>query len=130
MRISDWSSDVCSSDLPSLGSPGLLRRRQVRGLSRHRHRHNRATSTRAENRAPCEVRFAHWSVEPPPHGPHDRDDAYRVSRCQTQLRDPDARSRPFQTRSEEHTSELHSLIRISYAVFCLKQTQPTTTSFP
>src|SRR3546814_9890635 len=29
-------------------------------------------------------------------------------------------------RSEEHTSELQSLMRISYAVFCLKQKKPTT----
>src|SRR3546814_5535652 len=28
---------------------------------------------------------------------------------------------PFYSRSEEHTSELQSLMRISYAVFCLKQ---------
>src|SRR3546814_5773220 len=36
-------------------------------------------------------------------------------------------------RSEEHTSELQSLMRISYAVFCLKKkkkTQPTTTTTP
>src|SRR3546814_5163234 len=30
-------------------------------------------------------------------------------------------------RSEEHTSELQSLMRISYAVFCLKKKKPTTT---
>src|SRR3546814_1232582 len=32
----------------------------------------------------------------------------------------------FVPRSEEHTSELQSLIRISYAVFCLKKTRPKT----
>src|SRR3546814_2040734 len=31
-------------------------------------------------------------------------------------------------RSEEHTSELQSLMRISYAVFCLKKKKPVTTS--
>src|SRR3546814_6861624 len=31
------------------------------------------------------------------------------------------------TRSEEHTSELQSLMRISYAVFCLKKKKPITT---
>src|SRR3546814_964942 len=31
-------------------------------------------------------------------------------------------------RSEEHTSELQSLMRISYAVFCLKKKKTTTTS--
>src|SRR3546814_1654624 len=33
----------------------------------------------------------------------------------------------FQERSEEHTSELQSLMRISYAVFCLKKKKPTQT---
>src|SRR3546814_7979757 len=32
----------------------------------------------------------------------------------------------FDLRSEEHTSELQSLMRISYAVFCLKKKKPTT----
>src|SRR3546814_2128312 len=32
---------------------------------------------------------------------------------------------PFRTRSEEHTSELQSLMRISYAVFCLKTKKNT-----
>src|SRR3546814_10893579 len=34
-------------------------------------------------------------------------------------------SPPSQLRSEEHTSELQSLMRISYAVFCLKQKKHT-----
>src|SRR3546814_7120006 len=34
------------------------------------------------------------------------------------------------TRSEEHTSELQSLMRISYAVFCLKKKTPNTTNQP
>src|SRR3546814_6882045 len=37
-----------------------------------------------------------------------------------------ARQMPFSGRSEEHTSELQSLMRISYAVFCLKKTKKTT----
>src|SRR3546814_218393 len=37
-------------------------------------------------------------------------------------------SRPESTRSEEHTSELQSLMRISYAVFCLKNNTHTTTN--
>src|SRR3546814_7457257 len=36
--------------------------------------------------------------------------------------------RPFGSRSEEHTSELQSLMRISYAVFCLKKKQQSITS--
>src|SRR3546814_9722774 len=34
----------------------------------------------------------------------------------------------FEIRSEEHTSELQSLMRISYAVFCLKKKKPTHTT--
>src|SRR3546814_3308411 len=34
------------------------------------------------------------------------------------------------SRSEEHTSELQSLMRISYAVFCLKKKKPTSSSNP
>src|SRR3546814_1465863 len=33
---------------------------------------------------------------------------------------PDSRDAPLRIRSEEHTSELQSLMRISYAVYCLK----------
>src|SRR3546814_9445238 len=36
----------------------------------------------------------------------------------------------LQQRSEEHTSELKSLMRISYAVFCLKKTKPTLHTLP
>src|SRR3546814_3863219 len=36
------------------------------------------------------------------------------------------RSSPQRRRSEEHTSELQSLMRISYAVFCLKKKLPQT----
>src|SRR3546814_2932815 len=38
-----------------------------------------------------------------------------------------ARSAPASDRSEEHTSELQSLMRISYAVFCLKKKKTATT---
>src|SRR3546814_7517648 len=40
----------------------------------------------------------------------------------------DAGDSTFTLRSEEHTSELQSLMRISYAVFCLKKTTHTTMS--
>src|SRR3546814_8045281 len=39
----------------------------------------------------------------------------------TQRRSETGRTRYFRQRSEEHTSELQSLMRISYAVFCLKK---------
>src|SRR3546814_8417062 len=46
--------------------------------------------------------------------------------CSTSSRSKSPRVRPAPTRSEEHTSELQSLMRISYAVFCLKKKKKRT----
>src|SRR3546814_10792221 len=46
-----------------------------------------------------------------------------------QLAEPSVENMPTSARSEEHTSELQSLMRSSYAVFCLKK-KTTTTSTP
>src|SRR3546814_10254718 len=106
MRISDWSSDVCSSDLLGvaafLGPPavvvliwdsgaiaGLL---PVLGLF--------------VAQSLLLLVFA-WLAVLRPH----------------RLRLADIGLRP--ARSEEHTSELQSLMRISYAVFCLKKKKNT-----
>src|SRR3546814_1834432 len=92
MRISDWSSDVCSSDLPvaDLHHLGLG---QDRGLRR----------------------------DPKLHGGHGRARCAVAAGNRAGTRrwpgDPGGRFH----RSEEHTSELQSLMRISYAVFCLKK---------
>src|SRR3546814_1776930 len=102
MRISDWSSDVCSSDLHAelhrfqpparsrisdrregdlLRPDGIYRAQRALGGRRHRVRHRRRRY------------LAAWQ---------------QADRRETR-------------RSEEHTSELQSLMRISYAVFCLKK---------
>src|SRR3546814_3649864 len=78
MRISDWSSDVCSSDL--LG-PGDF---------------------------------------------EDDGDILKAGQERQQIVELEDEAdllqpQPAQVRSEEHTSELQSLMRISYAVFCLKK---------
>src|SRR3546814_3827243 len=126
MRISDWSSDVCSSDLDDLvqadgvagGSAvapaiqaGAVRRRELVDATRGQYRveHGHALPVRDRDR------LAHGSGHPDPRevlvaaqfGEDDRD-----------LRIADVRA---EFRSEEHTSELQSLMRISYAVFCLKK---------
>src|SRR3546814_5240648 len=50
-------------------------------------------------------------------------------RCGAVRRDPEQRTRPLSAlRSEEHTSELQSLMRISYAVFCLKKKNTRNTT--
>src|SRR3546814_5547917 len=101
MRISDWSSDVCSSDLEQVDQQGdeleeLARRRRVqqqRGVLRFR-RH-----------APARAGA----------GPVGRQAGRQRARF------PVGRIGERDVRSEEHTSELQSLMRISYAVFCLKK---------
>src|SRR3546814_7778546 len=97
MRISDWSSDVCSSDL----------------------------STQADCRT-CIVRF----LVPLARSEHQfhgsRSERGRIQRWRFPLylwgdEDGGSPARKGGWRSEEHTSELQSLMRISYAVFCLKK---------
>src|SRR3546814_3465886 len=94
MRISDWSSDVCSSDLDRTEVP-MTDDEQAR-----------VAALEAESEALCEQ----WSEVPDvPAEVHARIDAI------------DAELGALVDRSEEHTSELQSLMRISYAVFCLKK---------
>src|SRR3546814_4448308 len=92
MRISDWSSDVCSSDLHALS----LARAHV-----------------ADMGIVVLIAF-HIGVAPGVADQRCRD-AHRAARVE------DVQYRPLIGRSEEHTSELQSLMRISYAVFCLKK---------
>src|SRR3546814_10093686 len=97
MRISDWSSDVCSSDLSRRHSPGG---RRLRGGSHHdpasRRRKVRPELLQGIGRAARRRRVGGQRAV--------------------------GGARP---RSEEHTSELQSLMRISYAVFCLKKKKTT-----
>src|SRR3546814_7133372 len=124
LLISDWCSDVCSSDLyPSnhqLGRaahPGRCRARRGRkGTPEHR-------PPVQPRRRPTEDRPAKpASTARAPAAPPRRRRSHRQCR-----RRPAGSCRD---RSEEHTSELKSLMRISYAVFCLKKkiTKNTKTS--
>src|SRR3546814_4717172 len=101
MRISDWSSDVCSSDLRA----GWLRRPDGDPLRAAAGAAGVCTSRRAAPRRMGGVRSGCGRMAHP--GAQDED--ARGARC------------PPVVRSEEHTSELQSLMRISYAVFCLKK---------
>src|SRR3546814_2126479 len=120
MRISDWSSDVCSSDLIAglqRGAAACRRGRDIglravedagRGgiavavIVEH-HRIARAVVDELQIAAAVVGEGLHPAI-----GEIDPLDAARA-------RLPDRAG-----RSEEHTSELQSLMRISYAVFCLK----------
>src|SRR3546814_3058419 len=120
MRISDWSSDVCSSDLPDHAHAAAPRRRprlRSRRAARKLHRRRRRTRDDAgcgQLSGQVVGRTARRTAVPSRETPRDVD------------RRGAPRSRPRQSRrSEEHTSELQSLMRISYAVFCLKKKNNT-----
>src|SRR3546814_5676097 len=124
MRISDWSSDVCSSDL----GRGRLRRRlrlrkperqgQLR-LRRELHRLKNGPCLSVERstlRAGARVRRA--ARTSPSARPSDAGSATSASPAHSRRRRGcDA------WRSEEHPSELQSLMRTSYAVFLVNNKQ-------
>src|SRR3546814_9883540 len=111
MRISDWSSDVCSSDLGVLGCGGNEGRRIAEHVGPE---HIVDSSCRSGDDA-CSVRSSPCEEchrNPSPIGEREEADVAGVARKGARL---------LFYRSEEHTSELQSLMRISYAVFCLKK---------
>src|SRR3546814_8710154 len=97
MRISDWSSDLCSSDL-------------------HDGHRLRAPIRLAAPEPRRQVRVLRFSAANPP-----RQSPRWTSRTRRILLQAWTKSLEKCVRSEEHTSELQSLMRISYAVFCLKK---------
>src|SRR3546814_3834054 len=118
MRISDWSSDVCSSDLIGGLRFGSCRGR-LPGSGRRRLRRDRL---RGRAGAACGTGgrggFLELVAEVDDRGRR------RVGRAVLEdhpRRGAGAVHGLVGLRSEEHTSELQSLMRISYAVFCLKK---------
>src|SRR3546814_9538748 len=110
MRISDWSSDVCSSDLVALPLQGVLARLEVV------HVLDRVEHVVARQRAQVGAGVAARDPELGRDLGHvHADPALRDGQLVVLGR--------ARQRSEEHTSELPSLMRISYAVFCLKKTK-------
>src|SRR3546814_9158546 len=128
MRISDWSSDVCSSDLPpSWSRPASTSgpHRRLREAVRERGHVGALTAdpvpAAAARRRGRVLRAARAVV----HGALRRTRTHRhPGGAQGPAERPEEPVRPpprARHRSEEHTSELQSLMRISYAVFCLKK---------
>src|SRR3546814_1957799 len=112
MRISDWSSDVCSSDL------GVHHLRHVR-----RPRLCRCGHAPAGRHACAMMRGMILALlRARARGQAESDCA---AEAQASKADPPGHPHPLsvRARSEEHTSELQSLMRISYADFCLKTKQ-------
>src|SRR3546814_6420324 len=119
MRISDWSSDVCSSDLVHIRYPGGTRAHDqqldflvlrsiimdfvgvVDGKANRRHWHRRAM-------------ISGWAPARPPRAFKHQDIACFLVKV-----------RLATLRSEEHTSELPPHMRITYSVFCMKKKNNT-----
>src|SRR3546814_1999923 len=110
MRISDWSSDVCSSDL-------IIEAVRIILEAVEKHRRGRHLGLHPQHRL---ERLPHSARQP------FVQQVERVKLAEAALL---VRSkgigRDLAVRSEEHTSELQSLMRISYAVFCLKKKNTT-----
>src|SRR3546814_4952139 len=112
MRISDWSSDVCSSDLfrascpvQSAKSERRVSGRSIPGELTSSLYASSIGSISSNNSEMRRERAAQSSIV-----------SCRVSGRSAMI---------CNVRSEEHTSELQSLMRISYAVFCLKKKNTT-----
>src|SRR3546814_8669084 len=112
MRISDWSSDVCSSDLRSPSRPrnfgATMRLKNILPLhaantvspnSSHQITRPRSSGSAGMSTGSGYFASTYWMI-----------------------------ALESASRSEEHTSELQSLMRISYAVFCLKKNTHITNS--
>src|SRR3546814_3727805 len=115
MRISDWSSDVCSSD--------LFTQLFMRSALCTDEAHDFTFDIAGLDRMFGDIDVAGMQFL------HARDgDASR----NPDAGQPEAHAslRSVRFRSEEHTSELQSLMRTSYAVFCLKKNNNTTNQSP
>src|SRR3546814_4999211 len=120
MRISDWSSDVCSSDLLaflfSLLTPFHL---ALHGEAAIGIDHPEVGTLRRF--IGCAADRKRLGIEDRPLGAEGKPRGARLGQVPAQQADHQRR----QQRSEEHMSELQSLMRISNAVFCLKKKETT-----
>src|SRR3546814_6352999 len=117
MRISDWSSDVCSSDLAAaaaLTGSAISKSSSWTVIEIFLHNVTTFGSSRSDAWHPSSTRrrtsSGRWRAR----------EAYAPD-CAAQGKRWQDSGGAAPNRSEEHTSELQSLMRISYAVFCLKK---------
>src|SRR3546814_7500264 len=101
MRISDWSSDVCSSDLQPISEAEAARIL------------NTKEEAAAQSKHKVNVNYEIGDQVKVLDGP--------FASFNGTVEELDFEKNRVKVRSEEHTSELQSLMRISYAVYCLKK---------
>src|SRR3546814_4977575 len=122
MRISDWSSDVCSSDLDGRNGGFQVLQRQIKLVRIG------PLGFAPEGGLPEGGNQFFQSFDPlvltsftRRRGDQQRLQGSNVIEKIGSLRHAPSLPNPAPIRSEEHTSELQSLMRTSYAVFCLKK---------
>src|SRR3546814_6400491 len=112
--MSDWSADVCSSDLCGGGtltrSTGVGGKRFIAGRL--------APAGGCPDNAPL---FGSFKAPAVAGGRHEERGQYENGGASTRGRHHHGQPVRLADRSEEHTSELQSLMRILYAVFCFKK---------
>src|SRR3546814_5191536 len=146
MRISDWSSDVCSSDLRLMADAGVismsLRDAALRAPLNFADdapppRRLPPSSVKAINGTRFELMrmlrepslYTLDRLDLTADSSLDASVQAEVTALLRSLDDPEQLKALGMTgRSEEHTSELQSLMRISYAVFCLKKKKHNTST--
>src|SRR3546814_6827816 len=113
MRISDWSSDVCSSDLFDFVNPNAPKGGTL--ILSANGTFDTFNPFNAKGTAAASAGIATETLMV-----NGDDEAFTMYGLLAETIEwPEDRS--WIIRSEEHTSELQSLMRISYAVFCLKK---------
>src|SRR3546814_6474674 len=118
MRISDWSSDVCSSDLKVV---------EVENLGSYNCRKIAGREAQSEHSTANAIDISAFILADGTRIAliNDWEPGDRRSEFLHDVRDETCGLFSTVLRSEEHTSELQSLMRISYAVFCLKKKKTT-----
>src|SRR3546814_2503133 len=117
MRISDWSSDVCSSDLAKGKRQNQLRDEHIQRI---------VDTYQQRPEEPVERYARRVSMQEIIDNDYNLNISRYVSTAEAErevdLKAVHAELETIESeRSEEHTSELQSLLRTSYAVFCLKK---------
>src|SRR3546814_10675231 len=127
MRISDWSSDVCSSDLVVLKKTSIssgtsfFSKASSRNASATLYSSNVTSCLNRAARTPSTISLTTAFIRA----------SSAICRSSQEIRfysQERTCCNTFRRRSEEHTSELQSLMRTSYAVFCLKKKNKITTT--